>query len=67
VRRINHTIHLKYLTPDALNVPRAASYLSKGDEVTLKIHMDRVISWNIADSSAGKAIQLGGLYRLLEG
>ena len=52
--RINRSIHLKYVTPEALNDIKVASYLSKGDDVTVKVNMDRIISWNFADSSAGK-------------
>jgi nitroimidazol reductase NimA-like FMN-containing flavoprotein (pyridoxamine 5'-phosphate oxidase superfamily) len=58
--RINRSIHLKYVTPEALNDIKVASYLSKGDDVTVKVNMDRIISWNLADSSAGKALSVGG-------
>jgi len=59
--RINRSIHLKYVTPEALNDVKVASYLSKGD-VTVKVNMDRIISWNLADSSAGKALSAGGWF-----
>ena len=36
--------HLKYVTQDVLNDPCTASYLSRGDDVTVKVHMDRLIS-----------------------
>ncbi|MGA9842079.1 MAG: hypothetical protein WBQ25_07165 [Nitrososphaeraceae archaeon] len=52
-RKINRLIHLKYVAQDALGDPTVASYLSKGDDVTLKVHMDPLISWNIDDSNAG--------------
>ena len=48
------------MTPEALNDVKVASYLSKGDDVTVKVNMDRIISWNLADSSAGKALSVGG-------
>jgi nitroimidazol reductase NimA-like FMN-containing flavoprotein (pyridoxamine 5'-phosphate oxidase superfamily) len=60
--RINRSIHLKYLTPEALNDVKVASYLSKGDDVTMKVNMDRIISWNLADSSAGKALSVGAWF-----
>jgi len=60
--RINRSIHLKYLTPEALNDIKVASYLSNGDDVTVKVNMDRIISWNLADSSAGKALSVGGWF-----
>ena len=66
-RRINRLIHLKYLTPEALSNASVASYLSKGDDVTVKVHMDHVISWNLDDSKAGKALRVGGWFRPLDG
>jgi nitroimidazol reductase NimA-like FMN-containing flavoprotein (pyridoxamine 5'-phosphate oxidase superfamily) len=57
-QRINRSIHLKYGTPEALSESSVASYLSKGDDVTLKVHMDRLISWNLSDSKAGQALRV---------
>ena len=54
-QKINRLIHLKYVTPDALDDPTVGSYLSKGDDVTVKVHMNRLISWNLGDSNAGLA------------
>ncbi len=59
-RRINRMIHLKYIMPEAINDANVSSYLSKGDDVTVKVHMDHMISWNLTDSKAGKALHLGG-------
>jgi hypothetical protein len=39
-RKINRQIKLKYVTPEGLNSPTVSSYLSKGDDITLKIHID---------------------------
>ena len=66
-RRINRSIHLKYVTPDALSDPSVASYLSEGDDVTVKVHIDHVVSWNLADSKAGQALGTGGWFRPLDG
>jgi len=44
-----------------------ASYLSKGDNVTVKVRMDDIISWNLADSKPGKAVHLGGWFHSLDG
>jgi len=44
-RQTNRSIHLKYVTPEALSDPYVASYLSKGDDITVKIHIDSLISW----------------------
>jgi general stress protein 26 len=65
-RKINHQIHLKYVTPEALTDPNVASYLSNGDDVTLKIHMDNLINWNLADSNAGRALRVTGRSRQLD-
>jgi nitroimidazol reductase NimA-like FMN-containing flavoprotein (pyridoxamine 5'-phosphate oxidase superfamily) len=59
-KQINHSIHLKYVTPEGLNDPEVASYLSKGDDVTIKVHMDHIVSWNLSDSKAGKALTRSG-------
>jgi hypothetical protein len=66
-RRINRSIHLRYVTPDALSDPSVASYLSEGDDVTVKVHLDHVVSWNLADSKAGQALGAGGWFRPLDG
>jgi nitroimidazol reductase NimA-like FMN-containing flavoprotein (pyridoxamine 5'-phosphate oxidase superfamily) len=62
-RRINRMIHLKYIMPEALRDANVSSYLSKGDDITVKVHMDRLISWNLAESKAGKALYEGGWAR----
>ena len=65
-RQTNRLIHLKYVTPKGLNDVKVASYLSKGDDITIKIHMDHLISWNLADSKAGKALSTGGWFHPLD-
>ena len=65
-RQINHSIHLKYVTPEGLNDSEVAPYLSKGDDITIKVHMDHVISWNLSNSKAGKALSMGGWFRPLD-
>lgn len=54
--KINHLIHLKYVTQDALDDPTVAYCLSKGDDVTVKLYMDHLIRWNLADSGAGQTL-----------
>ena len=66
VRQINRSIHMKYVTPEALDNPSVASYLSEGDDVTVKVHMDHLVSWNLANSDAGKALQIGGWFYSLD-
>lgn len=66
-RKINCQIHSKYVSPAGLSDPNVASYLSKCDDVTVKIHMDHVVNWNLADSKAGRALRDKGLSRQLDG
>lgn len=66
-RRINRLIHLKYVNPEAFSDDSVASYLSRGDDITVKVHMDHLVSWNLADSKAGKALRAGGWSRPLDG
>ncbi|MDW0247317.1 MAG: pyridoxamine 5'-phosphate oxidase family protein [Nitrososphaeraceae archaeon] len=65
-RKINHQIHLKYVTEEGLNDPSVASYLSKGDDVTVRIHIEHIVNWNLADSKAGKALRVKGRSRQLD-
>jgi hypothetical protein len=57
---------LKYVNPKELNDAEVASYLSKGDDVTIKVYMDHLISRNLADSKAGKALSTGGWFHPLD-
>ena len=66
-QKINRLIHLKYVNPEALSDDSVASYLSRGDDITVKVHMDSLVSWNLADSKAGKALRDGGWSRPLDG
>jgi nitroimidazol reductase NimA-like FMN-containing flavoprotein (pyridoxamine 5'-phosphate oxidase superfamily) len=66
-RQINRSIHLKYVTPEGLSDVNVSAYLSKGDDITVKIHMDHLISWNLAGSRAGKALSVSGGFRPLDG
>ncbi|MDW0171431.1 MAG: pyridoxamine 5'-phosphate oxidase family protein [Nitrososphaeraceae archaeon] len=65
-RKINHQIHLKYVTEEGLNDPSVASYLSKGDDVTVRIHIEHIVNWNLADSKAGRALRVKGRSRQLD-
>lgn len=41
---INHKIHLKYIDPEAFKDPAVLNYLSAGDDISLKIHIDNLVS-----------------------
>jgi len=45
----------KYVTLKGLNDAENASYLSNGDDITIKVHIDHLICWNLSDSKAGKS------------
>src|SRR5918995_5659680 len=66
-RQTNRLIHLKYVTLKGLNDAEVVSYLSKGDDVTVKVHMDHLISCNLSDSKAGRALSAGGWFHTLDG
>jgi nitroimidazol reductase NimA-like FMN-containing flavoprotein (pyridoxamine 5'-phosphate oxidase superfamily) len=66
-RRINRLIHLKYVTQEALTDASVASYLSQGDDVTVKVHMEHLISWNLAGSKAGEALHVSDGFHPLDG
>ena len=63
---INRAIHVKYMTQEGLSDTDVVSYLSKGDDITLMVHMDHLINWNLADSKTGKALSTGGWSRPLD-
>jgi hypothetical protein len=65
-RRINHQIHLKYVTAEGLRDPSVASYLFKGDDITVKIHIDHLVNWNLSDSKAGRALRFNDWSRPLD-
>ena len=65
-RKINHQIHLKYVTEEGLNDPSVTSYLSKGDDVTVRIQMQHIVNWNLAASKAGRALRVKGRSRQLD-
>ena len=63
---INHKIHLKYIDPEAFKDPAVLNYLSAGDDITLKIHIDNLVSWNLSDSMVGMVIGKGKWSRAMD-
>jgi PPOX class probable F420-dependent enzyme len=55
-RRLNHSIHERYVTPTGLADEAVAAYLAEGDDVTVRLAIERVSSWNLADGAAGQAL-----------
>jgi PPOX class probable F420-dependent enzyme len=65
-RALNRSIHLRYITPEGLAQDDVAAYLVEGDDVTLRISMDKVVTWNHAESPAGQAIARSGNFHPLD-
>lgn len=55
-RRLNRSIHERYITSDGLCQPAVIAYLSEGDDVTVRLPIERMSSWNLADGAAGRAL-----------
>jgi PPOX class probable F420-dependent enzyme len=59
-RELNRSIHRRYVTEEGLELPEVDAYLRGGDDLTLAVAMERVTSWNLADSEAGRALHAAG-------
>jgi PPOX class probable F420-dependent enzyme len=59
-RRLNRTIHLKYVTAEGLALPEVRSYLD-ADDVTIRLRPERVSTWNLTDSPGSQALARAGL------
>lgn len=66
-KRLNRSIHLRYVTPEGLDQPEVAAYLAAGDDITIKVSMDEVVTWNNAGSPAGRSLIASGNVRTLDG
>ena len=51
--------------PEALNDVRVSSYLTEGDDVTVKVHMDHLISWNLTDTNPGGVLAAGFIHLMM--
>lgn len=54
--RLNRSIHERYITGEGLIQPAVAAYLSDGDDVTVRLVIERMSTWNLADGAAGQAL-----------
>ncbi len=59
-RELNRSIHERYITEAGLTDPAVAAYLSEGDDVTIRLSIDRISTWNLADAPAGQALRVAG-------
>jgi len=54
--RLNRSIHERYITGQGLTEPAVVAYLSEGDDVTVRLSIERMSTWNLADGAAGQAL-----------
>jgi hypothetical protein len=59
-RELNRSIHERYITDEGLIEPAVAAYLSEGDDVTIRLSIERISTWNLADAPAGRALRVAG-------
>jgi PPOX class probable F420-dependent enzyme len=64
-RRLNRSIHLKYVTAEGLALPEVRSYLDT-DDVTIRLRPDRITTWDLTDSPGSRALAREGLARPLD-
>jgi PPOX class probable F420-dependent enzyme len=64
-RRLNRSIHLKYVTEEGLVLPEVRGYLDT-DDVTIRLRPDRVATWDLTDSPGSRALARAGLARPLD-
>jgi general stress protein 26 len=58
-RALNRSIHERYISGEGLLQPAVAAYLSEGDDVTVRLSIERISTWNLADTPAGVALRVG--------
>ena len=59
-RELNRSIHERYITDQGLIQPAVVAYLSEGDDVTVRLSIERCSTWNLADAPAGQALRVSG-------
>ena len=65
-RALNRSIHLRYVTERGLELPLVAAYLGRREDLTIRILMERVSSWNLAGTEASRALLETGDARPLD-
>lgn len=65
-RALNRSIHLRYVIPEGLSLGAVVTYLREGDDVTLKIAMERMVTWDLTRSEAGHALAATGAFHELD-
>jgi nitroimidazol reductase NimA-like FMN-containing flavoprotein (pyridoxamine 5'-phosphate oxidase superfamily) len=59
-KRLNHSVHTRYVTEAGLREPGVTAYLVEGDDITIRVSIDNVVTWNQAASPAAKYLRDSG-------
>lgn len=54
--RLNHSIYLRYISPEGLNQPAVSEALA-ADDITLGVTMEEVISWDLTDLEFARVLR----------
>jgi PPOX class probable F420-dependent enzyme len=65
-RELNRSIHLRYVSAEGLALPQVRRYLDT-DDVTIRVHPERVATWDLTESPASRALAGAGLALPLDG
>jgi PPOX class probable F420-dependent enzyme len=65
-KELNRSIHSRYVTAEGLEKPEVIAYLRQGDDVTIKVAMQEVITWNLAAGPAARSLHGPGLAHPLD-
>ncbi len=65
-KELNRSIHSRYVTAEGLKKPEVVAYLGQGDDMTIKVAMQDVITWNLAAGSAARSLHGPGLTHPLD-
>ena len=57
---LNRLIHLKYTTPEGLDLEQVRNYL-RTDDVTIRLAPEKVVTWDLASSPGGLELSRRGL------
>lgn len=65
-RAMNRSIHLRYVTEAGLAEAPVAAYLREGDDITLRVRMETVVSWDLASGAAAQALEASSATHALD-
>jgi PPOX class probable F420-dependent enzyme len=65
-RRLNRSIHLRYVPAEGLDLPEVRRYLET-DDVTIRVRPERVVTWDLTESAGSRELARRGLTLPLDG